>query len=125
MIKTITRALVIKALKTETLRRGNWFAGEQKKDCSVCAVGAVLRHCSFETWARKKSFGLNSLGWEAVKDADRVNGSQIEDTEILLEDKNYLAALSNYFELGNSKNKCIAFVEENFPKSFKLTITPY
>lgn len=121
MTKTITRALVIKALKTETLRRRTWFADNQKPGCRVCAVGAVLRHCSFETWARKLNLDLNDLGQPAVKNEDCFGGSQTV-VKILLKKKNYLGALSEYFESKHTKKQCIAFVKENFPKSFRLTI---
>lgn len=43
---TITRKQVIKALRTERLRKGQWMRaenGDEIENCQVCAVGAVLR----------------------------------------------------------------------------------
>lgn len=123
MTKIIKRSVVIKALKTENLVRGWFFKSSENKaevypkDCKVCAVGAILRHVSFETWARKNNVDLGDLG------VDATNGQYAEDNyKELLEYKNYLGALSNYFELGRTRKQCIDFVKRYFPKSFKLTI---
>lgn len=121
MIKIIKKNVVIEALKKEKLTTGMFFSSyymsKVPKDCKVCAVGAVLRHVSFETWARKNSYSLNALGQAATQ--EEYTGDNIE---CLIRDKNYLGALSNYFENGNSKNKCIKFVKKYFPKQFKLEI---
>lgn len=121
MKKSITKENVIKALESEVLCRRYFF--EKKRlltppGCKVCAVGAVLRHMSFEKWGRKNKLDLNHIGWASLHDADPVG----QDPYDLLKDKQYLAALSNYFEDGNSKKKCIAFVEKNFPEKLIVEI---
>ena len=137
MIKTkiIKKSDVIVALKTERLKRGHWFTptyelnkGEPcKKNCRVCAVGAVLRKVSFEQWARNKSLSLNLLGEKAVRFNKNSqysfnSTSTITDVEDALKDKNYLGALSAYFEQGHIKKQCIECVKKKFPKKFKLSI---
>lgn len=116
MTKTIKKAVVIKALKKESLVSGAYFATLGNKGCDVCAVGAVLRAVSFEKWAIKK--GVESLGEIAVGYADPCN----DDYKELLKERNWLGALSNFFEQSNDRAKTIAFVKEHFPAQFKLTI---
>ncbi len=129
--KWIKKEDVISALKTEKLERGNWFTSDEP-GCKVCAVGAVLRKTSFEKWAHKINFPLSQLGWASVTGKNlirpRCNGTFEFETKEHLANKNYLAALSNYFESDNyfesnkNKRQCIAFVKKNFPARFKLTI---
>jgi len=114
MRKSITKTNVIKALNKEDLVRGNFFQRESTK-CAVCAVGAVLRHMSFEKWAIKLINRQGNIGDVATKNV-YVNGS----IRYLIKEKNYLGALSCYFEQGHTKKTCIKFVKRYFPK--KLTI---
>ena len=126
MTKIIKRRVVIKALRTEQLTQGSFFMSENL-GCNVCAVGAILRHVSFETWWRKQNLSfldINDLGYAACKNELVSNKDGVK---INLENKNYLGALSCYFENlrgtpKNNKNNCIRFVKKYFPKSFELTI---
>ena len=133
--KWITRRMVLKALRTEPLAHGRfWHEDNQnlslavKPSCRVCAVGAVLRQASFE-----KSFldyPQMNIGQEATRDKF-VSG----DINALLKEKNYLGALSSYFENFDTRNgfykdatkvtrkKCISFVKRKFPSKFRLTIS--
>ena len=128
MKKSITKVQIMKALKDEPLleHRG-WFKesgpGISEKDCAVCAVGCVLRAMSFETWARKTGLILNGLGWRAVKSSAHVTHDDYFYIGIHLKNRNYLAALSAYFESDHSRKECIAFVKKNFPKKLTLEIT--
>lgn len=128
----LTKNQVIKALKTEPLRAGAFFNTEKRDsfsdtpaECRVCAVGAVLR---------------NSLGKKILKES---NDSQLGDlaegycqgqyidynSQELLKEKNYLGALSNYFEYLMKREKSkhasaavverlVNFVNKNFPNKF-------
>jgi len=127
MRKSITKSQAIKAIKTEKnlSYNGDWFEENldyYKKDCNVCAVGAILRNMSFEKWARKISFDLQELGWVAVggREAGVASMEYIKDH---LKSKNYLAALSCYFESGKTRTQCVNFIKKNFPAKLTLTIT--
>ncbi len=119
MIKTITKKQVIKALKTEPLTKGSYFHSQIIKGykCDVCAVGAVLRHMSFEKWALENRLSTNALGTIATKGLSI--GSNHKN---LIKNGNYFGALSCYFEAGHSKSKCIQYVEKNFPLKLTLEI---
>lgn len=122
MTKIITKKLIIKALQTEKLRHGDFFRSD-KPNCTVCAVGAVLRHVSFESWVRNKlgrSVCASAIGDIATQNCAILHSSM--DVHTLVQNKNYLGALSCYFEDGHTKRACIAFVKKYFPKSFKCTI---
>jgi len=141
--KIIKRRTVIRALKTEPLIHGLWWgeketdkskydygrfigANEIKPNCPVCAVGAVLRAASFEK--AFLSYDPCNVANSAIKEVDGAG----DCWEELLEEKNYLGALTNYFESfieradgtarESTRRKCVEFVKKNFPKQFKLTI---
>jgi len=129
--KVIKRKVVIEALRKEPLVTGCFWenlghkaTNGVKAGCNVCAVGAVLRRASFE----KEFLGRDQgeIGLAATLDR-----CQDEDISKLLKNKNYLGALSCYFEdlipvfnsvKNKDREKCIKFVKKNFPKQFKLTI---
>lgn len=125
MKKSITKQGIINALKNEPrLKVGRWFHDNNdytyKKDCAVCAVGCVLRAMSFEKWAQEKGLDLITLGNRGVHYEPTGGDSYFQLTKYL-SDKNYLAALSCFFERGKTRKQCIAFVKKHFPR--KLTIT--
>lgn len=135
MKKSITKKQIMRALKDEPLlKRKEWFQSTSdvegvnfsvlrynKIDCAVCAVGCVLRAMSFEKWARQRKLSLNSLGIRAIafSPLDRVVARSIKEN---LRRKNYLSALSRYFEGGKTREQCIAFVNKNFPSKLTLVI---
>ena len=82
---TISRKECINAIMNEPLKVSKWFHG-RRKDCSVCAVGAILRRTD-------RTCQLD--GDEATMMRDATNEEYID---IHLKDKNYLAALSCFFE---------------------------
>jgi len=112
--KIIKKSDVIQALKKERLKTGDWFkpsysrSGNEiiRKNCDVCAIGAILRKMSFEAWGRKNGLDLNIMGEEAVNFGPN----------------DYLGSLSDTFENGASKKECIQFVKRTFPRQFELTI---
>jgi len=115
LTKRVKRRTIIKALRKEKLRRGEFFHGEEE-GCKVCAVGAVLRFASFEKWMRNHGFDCSGVGGTSVEGDARGNwkdGLKIKD---------WMGSLSSYFEARNSKEKCIAFVKKYFPKQIKITI---
>lgn len=124
MTKTIRRKDVIVALNTENLKSGSFFRGE--KGCQVCAVGAVLRKVSFETWARKNKLRLHSVGEEAT-----LGEYLSSNPKYLIKEGNYMGALSCYFEQASDGcrysdtvvlRRTIAFVKKYFPVRFELTL---
>lgn len=126
MRKIIRRSVVIEALRKEPLAPDKFFHEPGDKTCRVCAVGAVLRHVSFETWAIKHDRALQSLGRVAA-------GFQYIgfSPNNLIAEGNYLGALSCYFEgmmqkrflvTDKIRKRLVKFVEKNFPESFYLTI---
>ncbi len=119
MIKSITKAQVIIALKKEPLTRGSFFGAIKttKKKCDVCAVGAILRYISFETWAHDNGYERDRLGYIITN-----KEATSQDTKRLIKEKNYLGALSCYFEDNHTKKQCIAFVKKHFPKKLTLEI---
>jgi len=135
MKKSITKKQIIKALETELhLERGKFFAPVMvyrsdkgygssrrifKKDCPVCAVGSVLRAMSYETWAKRNKLDLTALGeYVTVEDYIGLHHKK------LIKEKNYLGALSCYFEDhdGNRK-KTIKFVRKYFPAVLTITVS--
>lgn len=127
MIKSISKKDVIKALKTENLKRGRFFRNPEQRDCAVCAVGAVLRHMSFETWtlsaANTRGISLWGLGEQACRgrctSGQAMTSAQYKE---MIAGGNYLGALSVYFEAGNTRKRCIEFVKRYFPETLTLEI---
>jgi hypothetical protein len=120
--RIITKAGVIEALKKEPLTTGSFFKerdGVIEAGCEVCAVGAVLRRFSFEKMTRSKGGNLHKLGEQATQ-----YSYMDYDPDALLEDGNYLGALSCFFEDAgrDRKRRSIEFVKKNFPNSFRLTL---
>lgn len=132
MEKTISKFDIVKALVNEPkLEKGYWFTptlstknklGQQpKRNCAVCAVGSILRAMSFEKWARKNKCDLNNVATAAVKSED-ISSSDKSQIPRHLQEKNYLAALSCYFESGKSRLECIKFVVNKFPKELTIEL---
>lgn len=135
MKKVITRATVIEAIKTENLVPGKWFQDMNNVwNCSVCAVGAVIRKASALKYCDYNGLNVNDVIW------DLVDGEEVTDSihiPRLLKRKNYLAALSAKFEsmfvrdlygsviLFNSneiKDKLIEWVKKNLPVKFTIEL---
>lgn len=146
----ITKEQVIKALKTEPLKAGNWITlgrsgpdGEwieyDDSSCPVCAVGAVLRNTLDE-----KKYRITDAAWYIFTGQNTIGQG---DTELeLLESLTgpHIVRLSQYFEglwslarkrgrnwdlsrhqIYRIRKKMIAFVEKNFPESIELDINGY
>jgi hypothetical protein len=131
----ITRSEVLKAIRTEPLRGGQWIFPKQDrhgqqvfdKTCKVCAVGGLLRTKGIPD--DEISVTLNDYMFysDGVK-----NGAVDEcgDEKFALESKDYLTALSIKFEkLANkhgsgvhTRKKLAEFVKANFPKQFNVKI---
>ena len=135
MTKEITKQQVLKALRNEPLEGGQFFAND-KPNCNVCAVGAVLREVSFETWFKKMDIRFTVS--RVVGDMVWLGGfSHIGDWRQALKDKQYLSALSIKFEklltsadgygtqnvTPRRRQIMIDFVERYFPTSFTVTLT--
>ena len=133
----IEKKTVIKALQTENLSYG-WFFNSKKsknaeKDCPVCAVGAIIRKSlgrKIGKYTNKAEFGFE-LNDYCAELTDHLYTDI--NPEILLKEKNYLGALSSYFEsfgpvlgLGDIKvtpvvrKRLIEFAKKNFPTRFKV-----
>lgn len=142
-IVSISKNVILKALKTERLTAGHWIyvPGERKSDlwsdrlrsqpaknCKVCAVGAVIRNA-----VSKKSIvkDINAL-------ASRRTGFSYCDYSFKTEERakeyiengNYMDALNTLFEGSYDKLKnmrevrsiMVKFVKENFPEKIELDI---
>lgn len=127
--KSITKEKIIEALREEPLlRRGFWFGIKTKsaKSCSVCAVGSILRKMSFEKWAAENNISGPELGDSVVNlwELEGSVGSKARkvDIEDHIQNENYLAALSGYFENGHTRKQCIEFVKKHFPKRLTVTV---
>jgi len=150
--KTVTRAMIYKALRTEKLKAGEFFENySNPMDCNVCAVGAVLKHASFVKAAQKNYSDMDEVfnGYrisEQVCEDRQCNG--VDGALELAEEGNYMGALSSYFEglmelkairldkrnrFGETdstsvnvtksiREKCVQFVKDNFPKTIKITM---
>lgn len=131
MNKIIKRRQVIKALRTEKLATGQWFRHDSGAtqgsywDCSVCAVGAVMREVSILKWCEEQGQPPNHI-------ADRLalGACWDDDVDVYLQRKQYLSALSAKFETlcnrrGVTKKHrevLVEWVKKNFPVEFEVTI---
>jgi hypothetical protein len=137
----IKRAQVIKALRQEPLAKGKWIEIDdtaydlfetpsivqaKKIKCRVCAVGAVLRHNTELSAMEISRFGVQISDVATV--SNYANKYDIED---LLAEKNYLGALSAYFEstipLKGSygrkhRERLVRFVKGNFPALIEVRL---
>lgn len=139
-MKTISKADIIQALQREPLQRGYWVNPYAKEGeaCSVCAVGAVLRACrlpdsEINNAARVATSDvacLNDATDNYVDPSDRKQRERIIDN--LIEDRNYLGALSCLFEAqdpeddehaptAEERKELIDFVENRFPDLVKFS----
>lgn len=116
----ITKADVIKALKTERLDTGAFFREEW---CSVCAVGAVLRKCGVP------DDNIGNVGHRMQRYTESKHSAVLDDTAKmkdvtrLIKADCWLAALSAYYEgvAKGDREKTIAFVKERFPAKLDVT----
>lgn len=154
----ITKQRVIKAIKEEPLLRGgSWFAFSDnapddfdfkllvgdKKNCTVCAVGAVLRDVlDKQSLAFDIDDAVDGCIDQGLPISDLSSYESIEDTlKALLIDKHYMNALSVLFETSwdkamekndyndlsrhqiyRIKQKLIKFVQKNFPAKIQIDI---
>jgi len=125
----IDKATIIKALETEPLCHGHWIrsikGGGTRGDrtpindpsCRVCAVGSILRQVMKGTTPSER---LSLTAWKLCPTAIGSQGM----VKLLLEQQNYLDALSCYFEsmehkvsLKKSRPKLVDFVNKHFPET--------
>lgn len=122
MKKTMSRTLILRALRTEPhLTKGTWarWLDGDKKTCEVCAVGAVLRR-AFRT---NNADRIGRLGVAATDNGSAVFSSQFIKSN--LERGHYLNALSCVYESAHpnwARRKAIAFVKEYFPKQITIEV---
>lgn len=134
----ISKKLIIKALKIENLAQGEFFNVNfdfsNKHTCPVCAVGAVLRKSLKpsqlpETENELHKLGLRVTNYDAIVNSNNESEWKIGIQESLIK-KNYLSALSKYFEStlcltksGDvSRRKLVNFVKKHFPSVITLDI---
>lgn len=122
--KYVLKKTIIRALKTEPLQTGQFVEKPDLRkvgDCNVCAVGAVLRATGATNYQIAKHTGWANGGVCIFSCESQRRIIQ------LLERKDYMSALSSYFEdlvFGEptkaQRRKLIAFVEKNFPNRVPL-----
>ena len=125
----IEKKIVIKALENEPLSFGHFFNNpNNEKNCEVCAVGAVIR----KTLGKNiNKFDVSHLKEYCIFVTRNMFLGQ--NVKCLLKEKNYLGALSCYFEAHDSdgynlpavvdsvlRKKLVSFVKKNFPTRFKV-----
>jgi len=139
----ITRNQIIKALATEPLKAGNWIQCKADLNCKVCAVGAIVR--SRLTSAQEKKLNIEEYNFykeSLLKDkfsdicekliASNYNFflSLSDKISYLIENEDYMSALSSYFEnnyYGRSitdvdRERIIGFVAQNFPAKLDVDL---
>lgn len=152
-IVKISKAKIIEAIEKEPITRlepGTWIDNEQgytvgsskkEKNCSVCAVGAVMRNACLNP--KQDAYRVEAAASAAVGNINCTSNSSLA-----LSHKNYMAALSAEFESGAGdlmmpgsasknhrdwqevstkekrelKKQVISFVKKNFPKFVEIDI---
>lgn len=92
---TVSRSMIVKALKTENLKAGTWVTSKNKKVCGVCAVGSVVRQLGFKGDKIEKV--CEALVKNCVTDSHNTSSANVE-IENEIDNGNYLNALSMKFE---------------------------
>lgn len=124
----ITREQVIEAIKTETLKRGKWVAlifditgtrTDNNPNCSVCAVGAVLRHKGFDNIRIDRLAPEVCFSGEFTRNASSINAKRQKDWLGLLSIK-FENLCAEYKSQLLIKKKLISYVKQHFPTKFKL-----
>lgn len=123
--KYVTKKTILKAIATEPLIGGSFVlsADDERKDCSVCAVGAVLRR------AGMKNSEIYDFGRVMVDSGPCANRE--ESIPEVLKDGEFLHALSLKFEAQSdrtgygkrTRNVLANFVKKHFPHRIKLDAT--
>lgn len=129
MKKTITRKQVLKAIANEPLSAGSFIVNDNSKtykQCSVCAVGAVLRSTLLEIDnPRDLDFFANRLT-RTIRYG--ITETYIDYIDEILTTKNYLQALSIKFEwlctqyktMKTVRKHLAIWVKKNLPKEFEV-----
>lgn len=105
------------------------------ENCSVCAVGSVMRNCisKNQNWNKIEKASMHSISVMG-------NPPSVEPT-VLVKEKHYMRGLSNFFEsawreeeyrfpylsmnaekIARVRAKTIQFVKDNFPTRIKIDI---
>jgi hypothetical protein len=143
-LKSISRKTILKAIKKEPLRAGEWVDKSDLKtvgNCHVCAVGAVLRTAGLP------NNQIGNSAWNLMAGANPVTWGDdhmiAEEAAQIAKEGNHLAALSAYFEgivrnydirtkdygdvfaipnraMPVVRRKLRRFVLKNFPKRIRL-----
>lgn len=130
----ITKREVLKAIRTEPLKPGFWMHADKRyfKNCSVCAVGAVLRN-RIEVKSVYPTMLVDVFNRKVcnIMDSESSNYTVslgVGELDNILNQGLYLTALSNKFEALAEKYKTMRtvrkhleiFVKKNFPKEFEV-----
>lgn len=137
-----TRRQIIAALRTEPLEAGQWIkvddlscsidfednikAAKSLTNCTVCAVGSVLRKNT--TLSAKQITQRLSL-IQAYSEFNCDSSASMTDIVYLLKNEDYLMALSAYFESTipdkarygkRHRERLVKFVKDNFPTQIEI-----
>lgn len=133
MSKVIKRSDVVKALASEPLQPGHFYNPTANRGrCNVCAVGAVVRN----VFNKKLGGELQKEAFNQVCHLVTKNQYVEDDVKSLLQEGNYLGALSNHFEANYFESEqyltptgkvnaagrkaLIEWVEKNLPEKFTV-----
>jgi len=116
----ITRSDVLRAIAKEPLKPGAYVRSDGKDpgDCSVCAVGAVLRYKGLHNDRLQSAGDYVTQGKAVIDFAPGRSWHTTVETE--LEKKNYLGALSCFYEKiapsrSRIRDRLRKWVQENLP----------
>jgi hypothetical protein len=130
-VKIITKAQVIKALRTEPLEAQAFFHSEYAtlERCNVCAVGAVMRQTSCLKWAQEN-------GLRPVRIAQMLTNDQYKTNHPVrqIKEGNYFGGLSSFFEKYYTKKRekdgvraaramMVEFVKKHFPAAVEVRLS--
>lgn len=144
-VVSVSRKKICDAIAKEPTTRledGNWYDADSDSgltDCSVCAVGAVMRNACLDR--RQPAHAIADAAWAATASSRHVAAHSIETPESLVADRFYMNALSVFFEKGYNdleiwglqgrsrmlavkalKAECIDFIKKNFPPKIEIDI---
>lgn len=126
----IKKSLAIKAIVEEpVLVTGTWFSNlNDNKNCSVCAVGSVLRKHCFTKVLDESDFTFAPMFKIPKACKEAFNGSSYEEKFMKI-DQNYLGDLSMFFERfeyrlrrKDMKQGLLHVIEATWPKEFEVDL---
>lgn len=125
---SITKSQIISSIKNSTLKGGSFFYDKSNiENCEVCAVGAIIREV----------LGVEYCEERIAEDLCQGSFGECDNLKALIEEENWLGALSVFFERKMSEDfwvehatvreklEIINFIEDYFPPELEVEIPIY